>query len=161
MPSVMLPQPTLMPYVSEAALVDEFVAYLGGVDNPWGALIVAQEFDYQRGRTDVVGVSSDGRIVAFEAKLDRWRDALNQAYRNTCFAHRSYVIVPAETAQRAARYEREFRRRKVGLCYMENGRVEVLFEPPHLDPILPWLCERVNKFARRQSPIAPTDRGGD
>jgi hypothetical protein len=161
MPSLAAPQPILMPYVSEAALVEEFVAYLGWGDHRWGEMAVAQEFDYQRGRTDVVGVSSDGRIVAFEAKLDRWRDALNQAYRNTCFAHRSYVIVPAETAQRAARYEREFRRRKVGLCYVENGRVEVLFEPPHLDPILPWLSERVNTFARQQSLIAQIGRGGD
>jgi hypothetical protein len=137
-----------MPYLSEAALVEEFVVTLGAKASPWGDVVILREFDYQAGRTDVVAVSADGHVIAFEAKLGRWRDALHQAHRNTCFAHRSYVVVPAETAARAARYEREFRRRRVGLCYLENGRLEVVLEPPIVEPLLPSLCERVNRFAR-------------
>jgi hypothetical protein len=144
-----IPDPVLlMSYPSESALVDEFVLALGAKASPWGDMTVAREFDYKAGRTDVVAVSAAGHVVAFEAKLGRWRDALHQAYRNTCFAHRSYVVLPAEAALRAVRYEREFRRRKVGLCFMENGRLEVVLEPPSVEPILPWLCERVNHFAR-------------
>jgi hypothetical protein len=150
--------PILMNYESEAALVESFVTCLGSSESPWGDVKIALEFDYQRGRTDVVAVAHDGHIVAFEAKLDRWRDALNQAYRNTCFAHRSYIVVPQATAHRAARYHREFVRRKVGLCYVENGRLEVLLEPPLITPILPWLCERVNQLARSstQAHVAST-----
>ena len=140
----------LTTYATEAALVDDFVALLGG-ENPWGKLIVGLEFDYQGGRTDVVAVSANGFVVAFEAKLERWRDALNQAYRNTCFAHRSYIVVPSETACRAARYEREFLRRKVGLCCLKNGILEVLFEPAQVSPTLPWLSDRVTTFARTTS----------
>ena len=37
-------------------------------------------------------------LMAFEAKLKDWRYGLDQAYRNTCFAHKSYVVVPEATA---------------------------------------------------------------
>ncbi len=148
-----------MPYASEAALVDAFIACLQVGMNPWGDVSVLLEFDYQRGRTDVIAVGANGHVFAFEAKLDRWRDALDQAYRNTSFAHRSYVVVPSETAHRAARYQHEFQRRKVGLCCMDNGSLEVLLEPPHVAPILAWLCERVNDLARTASSRLPATCG--
>jgi hypothetical protein len=47
----------------------------------------ACEFDYSRGRTDVVALRDGEHVIAFEAKLKDWRTALHQAYRNTCFAH--------------------------------------------------------------------------
>jgi hypothetical protein len=34
------------------------------------------------------------RIIAVEAKVNAWRSALDQAYRNTWFAPESYVLVP-------------------------------------------------------------------
>src|SRR2546427_5324293 len=40
----------------------------------------------------------DALPISFEAKLKDWRYALDQAYRNTCFAHKSYVVVPEATA---------------------------------------------------------------
>ena len=76
---------------------------------------VSSEFNYARGRTDVVALSQDGEVFAFEAKLSKWRVALHQAFRNTCFSDRSYVVLPMETALRARQYEHEFDIRKVGL----------------------------------------------
>lgn len=126
-------------YRSEQELVDAFCSALCVQNTPWGELTLAREFGYERGRTDVVGVDSDGSILAFEAKLARWRDALQQAYRNTCFAHFSYVVVPEETAQRAERSSHEFQRRAVGLCYLSQGSLVVRVAAVRQDPIAPWL----------------------
>lgn len=126
-------------FPNERSLVDSFVEHLQGTDCPWGPLDVAVEFFYQRGRVDIIGCTANGDIVAFEAKLSRWRAALQQAYRNTCFAHRSYVLLPRAAALLAAQYEMEFIRRRVGLCYLVEGKLIVAFHPPRAEPIQPWL----------------------
>ena len=72
-----------MPYRSESALVQDFVRFLSSRDEAeWDATHVSREFDYTRGRTDVIALNAAGQVLAFEAKLARWRDALHQAYRN-------------------------------------------------------------------------------
>jgi hypothetical protein len=133
-------------YASEQLLVDHFIEQVGSSGSPWGELRLSTEFDYQRGRTDVVALTAGGMVLAFEAKLTRWRDALHQAYRNLCFAHRSFVVLPRAAAERASRFPREFSRRNVGLCYVENGEIVVLLAPGHSDPVLPWLSERATEF---------------
>jgi hypothetical protein len=110
---------------SEGALVDKFLTCLRTV-SPWGKVMAGVEFFYQRGRTDVVAVDDDGRVIAFEAKLLKWREALQQAYRNTCFAHRSYVVLPRHTAMLAHRYSAEFALRGIGICYIWQEGVIVL-----------------------------------
>src|SRR4051812_1667211 len=105
-------------YINEQAMVDEFIGCLYSAPTPWSVVRTAEQFDYRRGRTDVIAVLVDGSVVAFEAKLEKWREALHQAYRNTCFAHRSYVILPEKVAIAAARYTHDFARRNVGLCYV-------------------------------------------
>jgi|GEM_PF-1776810 hypothetical protein len=126
-------------YLTETALLDEFLCHLERFPSPWGAVQVAREFFYRNGRTDVIALASDGCVLAFEAKLERWRAALHQAYRNTCFAHRSYVVLPKEVALRAQRYTAEFDRRGVGLCYVDKEGLVVLKEATKSEPIQPWL----------------------
>lgn len=141
-------------YNSEKALVDEFVIFLNYLASPWGPLRTAREFFYQRGRTDVIALAEDGRIIAFEAKLTRWRDALHQAYRNTCFAHSSYVLLPKEAALGAQRYIAEFQRRGVGLCYF--GDVEgfvVLVEASDTQPLEPWLSGQAAFEVSRETTV--------
>ena len=129
-------------FTSEAKLVEDFVFALDAAETPWGASFATEtEFDYARGRADVVGVSSGGEVIAFEAKLVRWRDALHQAYRNTCFAHRSYVLVPECIARRAASRIGEFERRGVGLCSIGAEGLTVVHDAPRREPIQPWLSE--------------------
>ncbi|NCO39193.1 MAG: hypothetical protein COZ06_38190 [Armatimonadetes bacterium CG_4_10_14_3_um_filter_66_18] len=137
-------------YPSEQALVDAFCATLASENSPWGELSCAREFDYVRGRADVVAADAEGRIIAFEAKLEKWREALNQAYRNTCFAHESYVVLPEAAAMRAARYAREFSRRAVGLCYVHDGEVTVELEADERTPLQPWLAEAAVSEVRGQ-----------
>lgn len=128
------------PYASERHLVEDFLDQLSRT-SPWGAVSTRPEFPYQGGRTDIVAVDQAGRVIAFEAKLAKWRDALRQAYRNTCFAHRSYVLLPKEAAMRASRAGADFTRRQVGICYLEDG-VQILQEAAEVKPLKPWLSAR-------------------
>lgn len=109
---------------------------------------LSAEFDYIRGRTDLVALSLEGELLAFEAKLTRWRIALHQAYRNTCFSDRSYVVLPLHVALRAAEFEQEFAIRKVGLCGISDGTLHVLLNAPRSIPTEPWLGERAREHIR-------------
>lgn len=129
-----------MTFATEQKLVDRFVDLIRSNRTPWGELRFSREFDYARGRTDIVAVArADDTLIAFEAKLKNWRQALQQAYRNTCFAHQSYVLLPKATALLAASCIGEFERRRVGLCYVEDDCLKVLQDSPHTSPLEPWL----------------------
>jgi hypothetical protein len=132
-----------VPFRTERALVDALVRQLRRVGNPWGRLRVHREFFYLRGRTDVVALMKDGTILAFEAKLSNWRKALHQAYRNSCFAHVSFVLLPEQAALSAHRYAAEFECRRVGLCYVSSRSLVVLQEAARMEPLQPWLTEQV------------------
>jgi hypothetical protein len=128
-------------YKNEKSFVTTFVRHLRSRQSLWGEVHVSREFDYQRGRTDVLVLSNQDHVIAFEAKLTKWREALHQAYRNTCFAHKSYVLLPLEVALKAQRFSEEFDRRRVGLCYLDRGQVAVLREAADQIPLQPWLSE--------------------
>ncbi len=130
-------------YDSESDLVQDLVQFLGGRRGAaeWRAEGVTREFFYSRGRTDVIAASG-GQMLAFEAKLTRWREALHQAYRNRCFAHRSYVVVPSAVATRLLAHVDEFTRRKVGLCAVSSDReVTVMIEADTSEPWQGWLAQ--------------------
>ncbi len=135
-------------YALEKELVADFLQCLNGMDTPWGRVQTVLEFDYRTGRTDIVAVTEDGTVIAFEAKLARWREAMHQAYKNTCFAHKSYVLVPEETARRASRYTQEFESRRVGLCSFSSDGVRVVRDPERHDPLHPWLTTQASQVAK-------------
>ncbi len=130
-------------YANEQDLVDDFLDHLSR-SSPWGRISTRPEFPYQSGRTDIVAVDEAGHVLAFEAKLLKWRNALQQAYRNTCFAHRSYVVLPKEVAMRASRAGAAFNSRQVGICYLEDG-VQILQEAAVVKPLQPWLSARATQ----------------
>jgi hypothetical protein len=140
--TIVIRSPQNMSFANEQILVRLFVARLTSGTSPWGAVQVATEFYYQRGRTDIVASGPDDSVIAVEAKLKDWRTALHQAFRNRCFAHRSYVLLPKGVALRAFRYAGEFDRRQVGLCYLENTEIVVLHPAAECDPLEPWLSLR-------------------
>lgn len=121
-------------YRFERDLIDAFTSTVAQ-SCPWGAGPVAKEFDYRYGRTDLLFFSEAFGVIAVEAKLERWRDALQQAYRNTAFAHRSYVLLPLAAASRAIASRFEFERRKVGIVSLEDGGVRILLEAPEIKPL--------------------------
>lgn len=135
-------------YESERELVDEFTRALVEAADLWGGEIdFAEEFYYLRGRTDVVAVTTGGEVIAFEAKLQNWREAMHQAYRNTCFAHFSYLILPCRVARRALRSDAELNRRGVGVCTVENGTITIAHPARKVQPIQPWLSHRAAAHA--------------
>jgi hypothetical protein len=142
-------------YIVETDLVSHFATCLGEGETPWGPVRFAFEFDYLGGHTDVVAICRTGEIVAFEAKLTKWRDALHQAYRARCFAHRSYVLLPTPAARAAVLHEWEFLRRRVGLCSLESGRdIQILIDTDVIEPLQPWLAARA--ASQLEQPGVPT-----
>jgi hypothetical protein len=130
-------------YMQEKSLVNDFVCQLpDSLFSNMGQISISMEFNYNRGKADIIAMTDNGEIIAFEVKLERWRDALHQAYRNTCFAHYSYVVLPEETAQKALQFEAEFRNRSVGLCYMSDGQIVIAQNAKKTDPIQPWLLKK-------------------
>lgn len=127
-------------YRFEENLVSDFLSKSQSC-NAWKHLKTRTEFDYQRGRTDIIAVDNDGCIFAIEAKLVRWREALHQAYRNQCFAHLSYVLLPERSATIALQYLAEFEKRNVGLCYIANGKIVIAYQPNYVEPIQPGLSK--------------------
>lgn len=138
-------------YPSEALLVEEFCSALESDRSPWGKLEIIREFSYGGGRTDVVAVDSEGDVIAFEAKLQKWTCAMHQAYRNTCFAHHSYVVLPEATAQRAQRGLYEFVRRSVGICHVKSETVVISLPAARRRPIQPWLSRAASRKVRERS----------
>jgi hypothetical protein len=129
-----------MIFDTEQRLVERFISILESQATPFGDMRVACEFNYSRGRTDVVALNEGNQVIAFEAKLKDWRTALHQAYRNTCFAHQSFVLLPKDAAFQAADCREEFDKRGVGLCYLDIAGVVILHDSPCTAPIEPWLA---------------------
>jgi hypothetical protein len=136
----------------EEVLVDEFISQLPrSTFSESGTLHVAREFDYIRGRVDIILLNTEGEIIAFEAKLKKWREALHQAYRNTCFAHYSYVVLPENVAKKAIQYEIEFQNRSVGVCYLSNNQIVVAREANKSDPFQGWLMNKARTLLEGSS----------
>lgn len=135
-------------YVSEADLVQDFMELLQQGQSPWGTVETTTEWDYRTGITDVLVRTDEGHLVAFEAKLTDWRRATHQAYRNTTFAKRAYVVMPLKAAERASTHADIFSRYGVGLCSVQKDCVSIIIEAPVLDeePLLPWMHRRAQLF---------------
>lgn len=133
-------------YYSEKNLVEHFIDSLTMPDCPWGKVNFAEEFFYQRGRTDIVAITIDNIIIAIEAKLTRWRDALHQAYRNTCFAHESYILLPEDVVPQALNSTAEFVKRGVGICYLSDNRINIAHKPIRQEPIQQSLASKAINY---------------
>ncbi len=99
------------------------------------------EFNYRSGITDIIMMTKEKKVIAIELKLNKWKKALNQAYRNTSFAHYCYVLLPQENVYTAAKYENEFVRKGVGLAYYNRSQLTVLIRARGNKPLTPWLTK--------------------
>lgn len=107
---------------------------------------IAKEFDYREGRTDIIVTDRVGNLFAFELKLYKWKQALYQAYRNSSFAHYSYIVVPPQAARRAAMQEQKFIKRGVGLCSVEGTQINIEICASRTEPLRPWLTESALEY---------------
>ncbi len=69
-------------------------------------------------------------VVAVEAKLLRWREAIDQATDYLRFANRSYVALPEETLKQRAGIAVACRQRGLGLMSVSTRGVEVVRKAP-------------------------------
>lgn len=145
-------------YKLESELVKEFRSTLFGNANTLSIIAVAPEFNYVEGRVDLIAINNDGDLVAFEAKLTRWRSALNQAYRNSSFAHYSYVVLPKTILENVIGHIDEFHRRGIGLCVFDSSSgIKVEVPAIRRKPIQPWLTSTAMNYisdGRRECAIS-------
>ena len=127
--------------LDEKTFVARLTSLLKENDALFSCSHAGHEFNYGSGRVDILVHSSKGDLIAFEAKLTKWRDALHQAYRARSFAHFAYVIMPMKAARVAMRNSREFEIRGVGLCAIDNGPLSIEIPAERHEPLLPWLTQ--------------------
>ncbi len=81
-------------------------------------------------------------IVAVEAKLARWTDAITQALSYLSFANRAYVALPKRTVTNSKRVHGACEASGVGLIAVGPGKTEVLVRAKRREPLSPervWL----------------------
>lgn len=137
-------------YLTEDSLARELSAFVTSRKSPVRCRDAASEFNYLSGRADIVARDARDYVHAFEAKLIRWRDALEQARRNTCFAHYCYVAIPSCSAGPALRARDEFRRHGVGLVVVTGQTATLAIRPRRNIPLLPWLTQLAKAFVSRE-----------
>jgi hypothetical protein len=132
-------------FATEACLVERFLSALQAGRTVFGAVQVTTEWDHRSGCVDVLARDGTQSLVAFEAKLADWKRAFLQAYRNTAYANRAYVLLPEKTAHRAMRNREEFEFRGVGLCAFDGEQVQILIEAFEQEALLAWLRARAHE----------------
>ena len=137
-------------YSLEVHLVEDLKNNLNHEANPFNVTNIATEFNYLSGRVDIIAKSKTGLLIAFEAKLLKWKKALNQAYRNTSFSHFSYVVLPSSKIKLALKYDYEFLKRGVGLCSVNNEGVEIEIQALHNQPLQPWLTNLAFNYIKNE-----------
>lgn len=134
-------------FASEATLVERLVGTLVSGISPFGVVALTTEWNYNNGSTDVLCCAADRELIAFEAKLRDWRRALHQAYRNTTFARRAYVVMPAAVASRVQVHRADFELRRVGLIAVGHDGLTILIAAQRIeDPLLSWMSDRALAF---------------
>lgn len=131
-----------MSFTTEEELVQAFGQKIHHFRTSLPKMKLCYEFVFMGGKTDIIGVTGANTVHSFEAKLKKWRDCLEQAYRNTSFSHYSYVLLPDFSAKRALEEPEEFRKRGVGLCSYSDGKVKLHIRPKKQAPLQPWLTKR-------------------
>jgi len=126
-------------FVTELDLVDRLAALVEMGAIAWLQPSLVREFDYTSGRTDLLTLTVSDKVVAFEAKLSNWRKAMDQAWRNTSFADKVFVVLPRECARPAIQHQTEFEEAGVGLCVFDGKGIEVAIHSGDHTPVLPWL----------------------
>lgn len=132
-------------FASEEGLVTTFLAQLEGGKSPWVPRSFIREFDYASGRTDILSLAWNDEVIAFEAKLNNWRKALHQAWRNTSFANRVYVVLPRDRASVISYHRAEFEEWGVGLCLVTSDGIEIAIESAVVEPVMPWLHNKAKE----------------
>lgn len=126
-------------FATEAEMVEMFIDVLGTRRSDFGRVEITREWDHRSGYVDVLARDGKKSLIAFEAKLADWKRAFMQAYRNTAYADRAYVLLPSGPAERALAHRSHFEDKGIGLCRFDGVRIEVLLEAMEHPPLVAWV----------------------
>lgn len=87
-------------------------------------------------------------LIAFELKLERWREALAQAEAYRMFADRSYVVLDAGRVSPTAVMLDAFAAAGVGLVLQSSHALHVAVEAAKACPVTPARFTALTRFAR-------------
>lgn len=104
-------------------------------------------------RADLVALSADA-LVAVEAKLARWRQAVRQAVAYQVWAARAYVALPFPRAIRAVRDRPRFEAEGIGLLAVLDGDVRTFWPAAPSPRLFPALSD----FVRARLAAPPRSR---
>lgn len=138
-------------YGYEKELVEAFCYHINQNKNPFKIKNIACEFNYRNGIVDILGLKGKTVLYSFEAKLAKWKNALDQAYRNSSFVNYSYVLLPENRLNCALDNKSEFLRRKVGLCTLSDKGLKILIKAPKKSSIQPWLSSSALSYILENS----------
>lgn len=139
-------------FMLEKDLVSDFINIVQ-YKNPWGLISFNTEFNYNGGRTDLIGTNENNDVIAIEAKLIKWKTAIQQAYRNTCFANKSYVLLPKSVSDKICKYDQYFHNRGIGLCCLENNQIKIIIEAQEENPIMPSISKKALSYIEKGKKI--------
>ena len=126
----------------EKNFVRQIIGCVRAGRTPWGALEYVKEFEYGPGRTDILGRTAADGLIAFEAKLEHWRHAVIQAYRNRAYVDLSYIVMPQIIAERLIDALPFFTKYGVGLCTVVASELRIVIPGETDQPIQGWLAEK-------------------
>jgi hypothetical protein len=77
-------------------------------------------------RANASWMNRNVRIIAIEAKVTRWRNALQQASQYGRYADHVYVALPETAAHAASKHAMQFRNAGIGLLQVTTGNLKTL-----------------------------------
>lgn len=90
-----------------------------------------------------------GEVIAIEAKLKNWKQAIEQARRYFWFANYTYVALDAQHAAPAVKNIQTFMDTNVGLVLIDdNSNVKILFQPEKSEPKSISMSYRLNEIIK-------------
>jgi len=126
-------------FKNEKELVNTFITHIE--NNQYDVKLVSwsSEFNFSGGRTDIIAGGAKRELYVFEAKLSNLGKVINQAFRNTAFADYSYVVLPENKKDAVTKLASEFKRRKIGLVFVNHEKAWTEIDAHRQLPVLPWL----------------------
>ncbi len=68
-------------------------------------------------------------VITYEAKLTRWKEALDQCVRYSSFSDKTYVVMDKDGVPLDKLIIEKFETKNIGLCIINNNKLEVIVKP--------------------------------
>lgn len=107
-------------------------------------------------KTKLSTYSGIKRIISIEAKIDKWREALSQASKNTCFSTDSYILINKKVCNQEI--IAECRKHGIGIILV-NGKIETVLKCEHRPYPVSYISFEFNEWIKKyiQNPEVQND----